>query len=135
MTRAAALFVVTAIAVSSPTFAQTPQPFPRPGEPAPPQRPAAPPVTTPPTAAPPAAPRTAPPATGQAAPAADPAAGGLPVYPSAQMIGSYDAGRGQRYVLYGTTASFVDTVTYYRTQLDEKGTLVFKEPPTHMFEV
>ena len=26
-------------------------------------------------------------------------------------------------------------VTYYRTQLDERGSLVFKEPPTHMFEV
>lgn len=51
------------------------------------------------------------------------------------MIGSYDAGRGQRYLLYGTTASFTDAVTYYRTQLDEKGTLVFREPPTHMFEV
>jgi hypothetical protein len=24
---------------------------------------------------------------------------------------------------------------YYRTQLDERGSLVFKEPPTHMFEV
>jgi hypothetical protein len=26
-------------------------------------------------------------------------------------------------------------VTFYRMQLDERGSLVFKEPPTHMFEV
>ena len=51
------------------------------------------------------------------------------------MIGSYDAGRGQRYYVFGTTSSFADIVNYYRTQLDEKGTLVFKEPPTHMFEI
>ena len=38
--------------------------------------------------------------------------------------------------MYGSTAPFTDIVTYYRTQLDEKGNLVFKEPiPTHMFEV
>ena len=48
---------------------------------------------------------------------------------------SYDAGRGQRYYIYGATALFADVVTFYRTQLDEKGTLVFKEPPTHMFEI
>jgi hypothetical protein len=57
------------------------------------------------------------------------------VYPSAQFIASYDAGRSQRYYLYGSTAPFADIVTYYRTQLDEKGNLVFREPPTHMFEV
>lgn len=142
MTRIAALFVVTALGLPASSFAQTPQPFPRPGEPAQPQRPAAPPATSAPPATPaPAPPRTASPAPAQTSPAAanptaaSPATGGLPVYPSAQIIGSYDAGRGQRYLLYGTTASFTDTVTYYRTQLDEKGTLVFKEPPTHMFEV
>jgi hypothetical protein len=48
---------------------------------------------------------------------------------------SYDAGRGQRYYIYGATAPFADVVMYYRTQLDERGSLVFKEPPTHMFEV
>ena len=57
------------------------------------------------------------------------------MYPTAQFLASYDAGRGQRYYVYGTTAPFADIVTYYRTQLDERGDLVFKEPPTHMFEV
>jgi hypothetical protein len=59
----------------------------------------------------------------------------FPVYPSAQYLASYDAGRSQRYYIYGATAPFADIVNYYRTQLDEKGNLVFKEPPTHMFEI
>ena len=37
--------------------------------------------------------------------------------------------------MYGATASFESIVTYYRSQLDERGSLVFREPPTHMFEV
>jgi hypothetical protein len=59
----------------------------------------------------------------------------FPVYPTAQFLTSYDAGRGQRYYVYGATASFVDMVTYYRTQLKERGNLVFEHPPTHMFEI
>jgi hypothetical protein len=59
----------------------------------------------------------------------------FPVYPAAQYIASYDAGRGQRYYLYGATAPFADIVTFYRSELKERGSLVFKEPATHMFEV
>ena len=73
-------------------------------------------------------------------PAADPNAPseitlGFPIYPTAQFIGSYDAGRGQRYYVFGSTAPFADLVLYYRTQLKERGDLVFDQPPTHMFEV
>lgn len=60
---------------------------------------------------------------------------GVPLYPNAQFLTSYDAGRGQRYYLYGVTAPFAELVTYYRTQLKERGNLVYEEPPTHMFEV
>jgi hypothetical protein len=60
----------------------------------------------------------------------------FPVYPAAQFLASYDAGRNQRFYLYGSMAPYADIVTYYRTQLDERGSQVFKEPiPTHMFEV
>ena len=59
----------------------------------------------------------------------------FPVYPSSQFLAAYDAGRGQRYILYGTTAGFAEIVAYYRTQLGDKGDLVFREPPTHVFEV
>lgn len=60
---------------------------------------------------------------------------GMPIYPAAQYIASYDAGRGQRYFVFGTTAAFENIVAYYRTQLDERGRRVFDEPPTHVFEV
>ena len=58
---------------------------------------------------------------------------GVAIYPGAQFFASYDAGRGQRYYLFGTTASFAELVGYYRTQTGERGDLVFKDPPTHMF--
>lgn len=112
---------VSAVAAST-ALGQTPQPFPRPGAP-----PAQPPAAPPPAGAP-------------AAPVADPAAPsaatlGLPVYPAAEFLASYDAGRAQRYYLFGAAASFADIVTYYRNVLRERGNLVFEEPPTHMFEV
>jgi hypothetical protein len=92
------------------------------------QAPAAPPTTPP--ATPPAAQR---PATPASAPTA--ATLGVAVYPAAQFLASYDAGRGQRYYLFGTTASYADIVSYYRTQLMDGGDVVYKEPPTHMFDV
>jgi len=46
----------------------------------------------------------------------------VPLYPGAQYIASYNAGRNQRFYLYGTTASFVDLVTFYRTVLKQRGT-------------
>src|SRR5687767_10572024 len=99
-----ALVFVTAWAAIS--EAQTPQPFPRPG------------VTQAPP--PPAAPR---PATQTSPAPADPNAPSaatlsVPVYPGAQFLASYDAGRGQRYYLFGTPARFDEVVGYYRTQLD-----------------
>ena len=51
---------------------------------------------------------------------------GVPIYPGAQFITSYDAGRNQRYYLFGTPASFVDLVAYYRTVLRQRGDLVYE---------
>lgn len=59
----------------------------------------------------------------------------MPVYPAAQFLASFDAGRGQRYYLFGTNASFADIVTFYRARLKQRGELVFEEPPVHMFDV
>jgi hypothetical protein len=128
--------LVLSLLLATAGHAQTPQPFPKPGAPAQP----------PPAVATPAAPATPPPAapavrtTAQQAPpaAVDPNAPstatlGVAVYPAAQFIASYDAGRAQRYYVFGTTASFVDVVGYYRTQLDDRGDLVYKDPGTHMF--
>jgi hypothetical protein len=60
---------------------------------------------------------------------------GFPVYPSAQFIASYDAGRGQRYYLFGSDMTFAALVKYYQSALKTKGTLVFDSPATHIFEV
>ena len=111
--------------------AQTPQPFPRPPSTGPGQGTQPAPKPQPPAQPPATAARPAPP---------DPkepteATLGMPIYPTAQFIASYDAGRGQRYYIFGTSASFAEMVTYYRTFLKERGNFVFEEPPTHMFEV
>jgi len=60
---------------------------------------------------------------------------GLPVYPSAVYLRSYDAGRGQKYYIFGSTVPFPEMVTYYRNVLRDRGNLVFEVPPTHVFEV
>jgi hypothetical protein len=114
-----------------PAHGQTPQPFPRQGA-QPTQAPRAPAA---PAAPVPSTPRPAAPAA--QAPSGAPTAVtlGFPLYPSAQFLASYDAGRGQRYYIFGTTAPFADIVLYYKNQLREGGDTVFKEPPTHMFSV
>ena len=60
---------------------------------------------------------------------------GMPIFPSAEFIASYDAGRGQRYYLFGTNNPFTQIVEYYKTVLKQRGELVYDEPPAHMFEV
>lgn len=60
---------------------------------------------------------------------------GFPVYPTAVFLRSFDAGRGQRYYLYGVASPFAEMVNYYRNVLKEKGNLVFEIPPTHAFEI
>ena len=57
------------------------------------------------------------------------------MYPGAEFLASYDAGRGQRYYLFGTNSSFAEIVNYYRTVLKQKGELVYEEPPVHEFDV
>ncbi|PYR26473.1 MAG: hypothetical protein DMF98_08915 [Acidobacteria bacterium] len=104
-----------------------PQPFPRPGA-SQPARPPQPPPQQP--GAPPAQPA---PSRPDAAPTE--AMLGVPIYPGAQFIASYDAGRGQRYYIFGSAASFVELVAYYRTILKQRGELVFDVPATHEFDV
>jgi hypothetical protein len=123
--------IIGILAVLGTAAAQTPQPFPRP--------------TTPQSPAPaaPAPPRPAQPPPASAAPPPSPvdpatpseATLGFPIYPGAQFIASYDAGRAQRYYIFGSTTGFAELVTYYRTVLKDKGNVVFQDPPTHMFEV
>jgi hypothetical protein len=93
-----------------------------------PVSPAQPPRVTPPPA--PAAP-----AQNAAETAPTEVALGVPIYPGAQFIASYNAGRGQRYYIFGSSAAFVDLVTYYRNALKQKGELVYEVPATHEFDV
>jgi hypothetical protein len=126
---------IVVVAVST-LSAQTPQPFPRPGTPAPSQ----PPRTTAPPAPAPAAPNPGAPTPAPQAPKA-PGSGvpteatlGVPIFPSATYLTSYDAGRGQRFYLFGTQAPYAEMVTYYKTVLKQKGDELFEAPPTHQFE-
>jgi hypothetical protein len=102
-----------------------PRPFPRPDEPPPVVRP----VPDPPDAPPPAEAASEP----STAPTEDSL--GLPIYPGSRFLASYDAGRGQRYYLFGTSTDFTEIVAYYKGLLGSRGTLVFDAPPIHMFEV
>jgi hypothetical protein len=115
---------------------QTPQPFPRPpAQPTQPQ-PTAGAQTSPPPAAPEPPPvRSVPAPTPAPVPQPTEASLGVRLYPNAQYIGSYDAGKGQRFYLYGVAASFADMVTFYRTTLKTRGEALFETPGTHLFEI
>ena len=115
-----------ALAALSVQAQAVPQPFPRPATTAAPAQPAKPAPLPPAQPVPPAVVRDTVPTE---------ATLGLPIYPGAQFIASYDAGRGQRYYIFGSAASFVDLVTYYRAVLKQKGELVFEVPATHEFDV
>jgi hypothetical protein len=125
MTRVSHALLITAL-LTSPILGQTPQPFPVPRA-ATPQAPAQP-------AQAPATPATAAPQ--QVDPGGpDAATIYFPLYPTAQFVASYDAGRGQRYYVYGTAAPYTEVVAYYRVQLKERGDQVFEVPLTHMFSI
>ena len=127
--------------VASAAAAQTPQPFPRPNAPQqkptqpPPAAPAAP-APTPPAQKPPApqVPATQSPNAPPASQAPTEAELGAPLYPGAVYLSSYDAGRGQRFYIFGVTVPYAELVGYYRTVLKQKGDELFEAPPTHQFE-
>jgi hypothetical protein len=60
---------------------------------------------------------------------------GVPFYPAMVYLGSFDAGSGQRYYLFGVNVAFADVVSWYKTALKQRGELVFEEPLTHEFDI
>jgi hypothetical protein len=117
-------FVALVFAATLDLVAQAPQPFPQPDQ-------------TPPPKPQPAKPTTPAPAQERKPVAGDTpteATLGVPLYPSAQYITSYDAGRGQRFYLFGVTAPYSEIVLYYRNALKQRGNELFESPPTHQFE-
>jgi len=133
LARAPIVIVIVALAcVGVNTHAQqqappTPRPFPQPSQPRQPE---------PGAAQPPARPTTTPPpSAGDQKGVPDARTLGVPIYPTAQFITSYDAGRGQRFYLFGSAAPFAEMVTYYRNTLKTRGDVLFETPPTHQFEI
>lgn len=126
----ALLPVLLAAGFSTLVWAQAvPQPFPKPGQAQPPQTSVPQTPTAPPPQIQPASPQPQDPSVPTEATL------GVTVYPTAQFITSFDAGRGQRYYLFGTTATFAEIVQYYRTLLRQRGELVFEQPPVHQFDL
>ena len=113
-------------------LAQTPQPFPKVGAPKPatsatPPAPAAPPVSQ--TVLPPARPAPGP----NDIPTEESL--GVPLYPGAQFVGSFDAGRGQRYFLFGSNSGFLEIVNLQERPQAEGRALVYEEPAIHSFDI
>jgi hypothetical protein len=129
MVRMVSLVLASSVMFAGAVTAQTPQPFPRPGE----QRPQAPATAGQTPAGKPPVPQPA--ATTSQPGEPTETTLGVPLYPGSQFIASYDAGRGQRYYLFGTTSDFAQIVNYYKSVLKQKGELVYEEPPIHMFDV
>jgi hypothetical protein len=114
---------------ATPALAQVPAPFPRPGQPA------APAPRTPAVAAPqqPVSQPLPPVAASNSVPTE--VTLGAPIYPSAQYLESYDAGRGQRFYIFGSQTDFLQVVAFYKTMLKQRGEMIFDEPPVQMFEL
>jgi hypothetical protein len=130
---AAALAMGLAVmpAWSQTTAGQTPppapKPFPQPGQPAP-SNPGSKPPAPAPTQVP--AQTTAPATPGTP----NEASLGVQPYPTAEFLGSYDVGKGQRLYLYGTNMGFLDVVGFYKTTMKSGGREIFKAPATQQFD-
>jgi hypothetical protein len=132
----AALVVVPVLAQSAPPPTQPPPP------------PTQTPVPKPFPGANPPAPATKPPAPGTAATTAvvpktsasqegaafDPRLTGVPIYPGAEMLSSFDSG-SQRVFLFGSSMPYADVVAYYKTQLRSGGNEVFRTPAMQQFDL
>ena len=127
--------MLVAVAATAAGAQQTvPPPKPFPGATPPTGKPIEPPATP---ATPGAQSAPAPPSGpyGPAKSGCDAAAIGAPVYPGAQYVDSFDAGKGQRYYLFGSNTPFAEIVNYYKTVLKQKGELVYDEPAIHQFDI
>ncbi len=134
------LAIVAVVVASLVQTPPVPKPFPQPGQvpavPASPTKPE-PPKTDPAKPDPaklavPAMPQAAAPA-----PTGTPteASLGAPIYPTAEFLESFDAGRGQRYYLFGTNAAFAEIVAYYKTVLKNGGRTIIESPAIQQWDL
>ena len=128
----AAWCVAGTLAQTGAAFAQGPVPQPFPGSKPPTgSQPQPPPATTPQAPTRPAPPVASAPAAGSP----EAALAGLPLFPQAQFLDSFDAGQGQRYYLYGTQAPFEEVATHFRTTLMSGGRQLYRTPAVHQFDL
>jgi hypothetical protein len=95
-----------------------------------------------PTGAPPPAPAGAKPGTPAQTPASpqdggavDPRLAGVPIYPGAQLLTSFDTERGQWVFTFGTDMPYSDIVAYYKSQMRSNGSEIFRSPLVHQFDL
>ena len=127
--------VLVAVAATAAGAQQTvPPPKPFPGATPPTGKPIEPPATP---ATPGAQSAPAPPSGpyGPAKSGCDAAAIGAPVYPGAQYVDSFDAGKGQRFCLFGTDAGYADIVEYYKRTMKGGNREIFRTPGVWQFDV
>jgi len=65
----------------------------------------------------------------------DPRLAGIAIYPGAELLTSFDTGRGQWVFTLGTDMPYSDIVAYYKTQTRSSGTEVFRTPLIHQFDL
>jgi hypothetical protein len=127
--------LIATVVASSLQTPPVPKPFPKPGQPA---TTASTPATTaqPPASAPEQTPSRISETPGQA-PAGAPteATLGAPIYPTSEFLESFDAGRGQRYYIFGTNAAYTEIVGYYKNVMRNGGRTVFEAPAMQQWEL
>lgn len=93
------------------------------------------PTSTPAPTAKPATPQQTAPASAQDGASVDPRLAGVPIYPGAELLTSFDTGRGQWVFTLGTDMPYSDIVAYYKTQMRTSGTELFRTPLMHQFDL
>lgn len=117
--------VMTASVAAGQSAPPVPRPAPFPGSTPPPATTAKP--ATPATGAPAGAP--------QDGAALDPKLAGIPILPGAQLLSSFDAGRGQHVFLLGTNLTYAEAVAFYKAQLRSSGSEIFRAPAMQQFDL
>jgi hypothetical protein len=64
----------------------------------------------------------------------DPRLAGVPIYAGAELLSSFDAGRGQHIFLFGSNMPYSDVVAFYKTQLRTSGSEIWRAPATYQFD-
>jgi hypothetical protein len=74
------------------------------------------------------------PSTSQEGGALDARLTGIPIYPGAELLASFDSGN-QRVFLLGSNMPYSDVVAYYKTQLRSGGNELFRAPAMQQFDL